>query len=138
MIFNKKRESADYGLRRPVGPRRKNQSKNKYLDLARELKKAMEHKCNGDTINDLCIWNGLQSLERSLEELESGRRIKTIQTTTLKRSAKILRRFRKKLEDICSILYSGKRPSPKARGKNSHGVIQLEESTMNGIMKNNT
>ena len=39
----------------------------KYLNLASELKKAVEHEGDWDT---KCGWNGSQSLERKLEELE--------------------------------------------------------------------
>ena len=64
-----------------------------YLDLAWELKKAMEHRSNGDID---CNWRTRnrpqKNLLRKLEELKIEGRIETIQTTALLWSAIILRR----------------------------------------------
>ena len=78
---------------------KKNEKRKKYLDLAGELKKSMEHEgnsntnCNGRTCNDP------QSLVRGLEELEIGRRAESIQTTALLRSVRILRR----VLEVCNV-----------------------------------
>ena len=42
---------------------------NKYLDLARELKNAKEHKSGDDTSCNWCAWNGLQRLDKGAEML---------------------------------------------------------------------
>ena len=43
---------------------KKNKKKNKVLDLARELKKAVENEGDGDTNCDKCTWNGPQRLRK--------------------------------------------------------------------------
>ena len=44
--------------------KKKNENRDKYLDLARELKKTDEHEGNGDTCHSLCTWNGPERLEK--------------------------------------------------------------------------
>ena len=41
---------------------KENKKIGKYLDLAREQVKAMEHEGDGDTNISWCTWNGLQML----------------------------------------------------------------------------
>ena len=61
----------------------------KYLDLVRELKKIVEHEGDGDTNCSWCAWNGLQKIEKRLEELDIRERIETILTRALLRSTRI-------------------------------------------------
>ena len=68
---------------------RENDKSEKFLDLAGELKKKnMEHEGDDDTN---CNWRAWKD-PQSFEELEIRGRVKTIQTTALLRSARILRR----------------------------------------------
>ena len=63
-----------------------------YLDLNRQLKEIMDHKSDGDTT---CKWGTssvTKGLIKGLEDLEIRGKVETIQTTTLLRSARILRR----------------------------------------------
>ena len=73
-------------------------------DLARELKKFMEHEGESDTNCNWCTWN---SFIRKVEELETRGRAKMIQITTLLRSARILR----KVPETYCHFGSGERPS---------------------------
>ena len=52
----------------------------------------MEYERYGDTSCNWCTWNDSLSLVRGLEAWEIGGRAEIIQTTTLSRSARILRR----------------------------------------------
>ena len=67
------------------------EKKNNYLVLARELKKTMEHEGDNYTNCDWCfaVTNGLL---KGRDDLEVGGRVETIQTTTLMRTARTLRR----------------------------------------------
>ena len=67
--------------------------KDKYLDLAWELKKLWNHVSDDYTICTWCVWNTVtKRLVKGLEDLEVGGRGETIQTTALLRTARILRR----------------------------------------------
>ena len=69
------------------------EKKNKYMDLARELKKKlwnMKVKVVPNVIG--AIGTVPKGLEKSLSELEIKGRIETIQTTALLKSARIIRR----------------------------------------------
>ena len=72
--------------------KKKNENINKYFDLARGLKKLW----NMRVIAIPIVVSGLRTisngLEEILEEMKIRRRIETIQTTALLRSARILRR----------------------------------------------
>ena len=70
------------------------EKKDKYLDLARELKKTMKHAGDNYADCDWCIWysNYNNNLSKRQEDLEVGRRVETIQTTASLRTARILRR----------------------------------------------
>ena len=65
---------------------------NKYLDLARELRELWNMKVTVIPIIIGALGTVPKCLVRRLEELEIGGRIETIQTTTLLRSSRILRR----------------------------------------------
>ena len=41
----------------------------RYLEIARELKKDIEHEGDGDTNCKYCIWNGSQRLGKKTEEI---------------------------------------------------------------------
>ena len=59
--------------------------KNKYLDLATELKKSDDYtNCNR------CSWYSHKWIGTTLEDLEITGRVETVQTTALLRSARIL------------------------------------------------
>ena len=68
---------------------KESEKKNKYLDLARELKKIWKMKV---TIIIGAFGTVTKGLLKGLEDLEIVGRVKTIQTTTLLRTARILRR----------------------------------------------
>ena len=67
-----------------------NEKGSKYLDLARELKKAMEHKGDGDSIYNWSVWNGSQRFGKGDGRVGSQSMNRAIQTTALLRSARIL------------------------------------------------
>ena len=95
------------------------EKKEKYLDLARELKKLWDMKVTFIPIitGDLgTVTKGL--LVRGLEDLEIRGQVETIQTTTLLRLARILRRV---LETCCHSKFS-ERHSANADVKNFVGV----------------
>ena len=66
--------------------------KDKYLDLARELKKVWNMKVTVIPIVIGAFGTVIKRLLMILEDLEFGGRVETIQTTTLLRTARILRR----------------------------------------------
>ena len=67
---------------------KESKKKDKYLDLARELKKLWNMKV---TIVPIVI-GALGTITKGLEDLEVGGRVETIQTTALLRTARIMRR----------------------------------------------
>ena len=67
---------------------KESETKDKYLDLARELKKLWNMKVTIIPIVIVAL-----GLIKGLEDLEIKGRVETIQTTALLRSARILRRF---------------------------------------------
>ena len=67
---------------------KESEKKDKYLDLARELKKLWNMKV---TIVPIVIGAFGTGLLKGLEDMEVGRRVETIQTTALLRTARILR-----------------------------------------------
>ena len=69
--------------------------RDKYTDLARELRKLWDMKVTVTPIVIGAHGTVPKSLERELEELETGRRIETIPNIILLRSARILRKFQK-------------------------------------------
>ena len=66
--------------------------KDKYLDLARELKKLWNMKVTIVSIVILAFGTVTKGLIKGLEDLEVGGRLETIQTTALLKTARILRR----------------------------------------------
>ena len=69
---------------------KESEKKDKYLDLARELKKLWNMKVKIVPIVIGAL--GTKELLKGLEDLEVGGRVETIQTTALLRMARILRR----------------------------------------------
>ena len=73
--------------------KKNNQSeKRQVLELCQRTEKSMEYKGDGDTNGNWCTWNDPKRRGKELDELETGERIETIQTTALLRSSEILRR----------------------------------------------
>ena len=68
------------------------EKKDKYLDLARELKKLWNMKVTIIPIVIDAFETVTKELLKGLEDLEVGSRVETIQTTALLRTARILRR----------------------------------------------
>ena len=92
------------------------EKKDKYLDLARELKKLWNIKVTIIPIVIGAFGTVTKELLKGLEDLEVGRQVETIQTTTLLRTARILRRV---LETCCHS-DSSEKPSANADVKNSN------------------
>ena len=78
------------------------EKKDKYLDLARELKKLWNMKVTIIPIVIGAFGTVTKGLLKGLEDLEVGRRVETIQTTTLLRTARILRRVLETWRDLLS------------------------------------
>ena len=73
------------------------EKRDKYLELARELKKTMEHEGYNYTFGTVT-----KGLLRGLEDLEVGDQVETIQTTALLKMARILRRVLETWGDLLS------------------------------------
>ena len=71
---------------------RESEKKDKYLDLAREIKKMWNMKVTIVPIVIGALGTITKRLLKGLEDLEVGGRVETIQTTTLLRTTRILRR----------------------------------------------
>ena len=71
---------------------KESEKKDKYLDLARELKKLWNMKVTIVPIVIGALGTITKGLLKGLEDLEIGGRLETIQTTALLRTARILRR----------------------------------------------
>ena len=82
---------------------KESEKKDKYLDLARELKKLWNIKVTIIPIVIGTFSTLTEGLLKGLEDLEVGGRVETIQTTTLLRTARILRRVLKTWEDLLSL-----------------------------------
>ena len=67
------------------------EKRDKYLDLARKLKNAMEHEVDSDTSCNWCFQNDPERFSKRIRRVEIQRTTRTINTTAL-RSAKIRRR----------------------------------------------
>ena len=81
----------------------KESEKDKYLDLARELKKLWNMKITIVPIVIGALGTVTKGLLKGLEDLEVGRRVETIQTTALLRTARILRRVLETWGDLLSL-----------------------------------
>ena len=91
------------------------EKRDKYLDLAGEQLKQWNMRVMVIPIVIGKFETVPKSLERELEELEISGQIETNQSTTLLKSARILRR----VEETCYHSDSSERPSAKAGVKNS-------------------
>ena len=79
------------------------EKKNKYLDLARELKKLWNMQVTIIPFVIGAFGTVTKGLLKGLEDLEVGGRVKTIQTTALLRTARILRRVQETSGDLLSL-----------------------------------
>ena len=79
------------------------EKKDKYLDLARELKKLRNMKVTIILIVIGAFGTVTKGLLKGLEDLEVGGRVETIQTTVLLRTTRILRRVLETWGDLLSL-----------------------------------
>ena len=93
--------------------------KDKYLDLARELRKLWNMQVAIMPIVIGAFETVTKELLKGLEDLEVGGRVETIQTTTSLRTARILRRVLETWGDLQSLKLQWK-PSANDDGKNSN------------------
>ena len=107
IIINKKKRickivdfavPADHGINL-----KESEKKDKYLDLARELKKLWNMKVTIVPIVIGALGTITKGLLKDLEDLEVGGRVETIQTTALLRTARILRRVLETCGDLLSL-----------------------------------
>ena len=107
MIINKKKTTCkiiDFAVLDDHRIRLKEcERKDKYLDLARELKKQWNMEVTIIPIVIGAFGTVTKGLLKGLEDLEVGGRVETIQTTTSLRTARILRRVRETLGDLLSL-----------------------------------
>ena len=82
---------------------KESEKKDKYLDLARELKKLWNIKVTIVPIVIGALGTITKELLKGLEDLEVGGRVVTIQTTALLRTARILRRVLETWGDSLSL-----------------------------------
>ena len=95
------------------------EKKDKYLDLARELKKLWNMQVTIIPIVIGAFGTVTKGLLKGLEDLEVGRWVETIQTTTLLRTARILKKSWR-FEETCCHSISSEKPSANADLKNSN------------------
>ena len=76
------------------------EKKDKYLDLARELKKVWNMQVTIIPIVIDAFETRTKGLLKGLEDLEVGGQVETIQTTALLRTARIMRRVLETSEDL--------------------------------------
>ena len=98
---------------------KESEKKDKYHDLARELKTLWNMKVTIVPIVIGAFGTVTKGLLKGLEDLEVGGRVETMQNTAVLRTARILRRFL----EICCHSNSNKRPSALTEVKNSQWVI---------------
>ena len=82
---------------------KKYNKKDKYLDLARELKKPWNMKVTVIPVVIGALSTATKGLVQRQEDLEVTGRVETIQTTALLRSARILRRVLETWGDLLSL-----------------------------------
>ena len=82
---------------------KESEKKDKYLDLARELKKLWNMKVTIMPFVIGALGTVTKGLFKGLEDLEIGGRVETIQTTALLRTARILRRVLETWGDFLSL-----------------------------------
>ena len=106
ITINKKKENLqNCQLCCPSWPQNKTESekKDKYLDLARELKKLWNMKVTIVPIVIGAFGTITKGLLKGLEDLEVGGRVETIQMTALLRTARIPRRVLETWGDLLSL-----------------------------------
>ena len=109
IIINKKKKKrickiVDFAV--PVDHRinlKESEKMDKYLDLARELKKLWNMKVTIVPIVIGAFGTITKGLLKGMEDLEVGGRVETIQTTALLRTARILRRVLETWGDLLSL-----------------------------------
>ena len=108
LIINKKKKKickiVDFAV--PADRRlilKESEKKDKYLDLARELKKLWNMKVAIVPIVIDAFGTITKGLLKGLEDLEIGGRVETIQTTALLRTARILRRVLETRGELLSL-----------------------------------
>ena len=109
IILNKKKricKIVDFAVLADHRIKLKECEKDKYLDLARELKKIWNMMVTIIPIVIGAFGTLTKGLFKGLEDLEVGKRVETIQTTGLFRTARILRR----VEETCCHSNSSERP----------------------------
>ena len=84
------------------------EKKDKYLDLARELKKTTEQEGDHYTNRDSYFGTVTKAILKGLDDSEVGGRVETIQTTTLLGTARILRIDLETWRDLLSLELQGK------------------------------
>ena len=82
---------------------KESKKKNKYLDLARQLKKLWNMKVTIVPIVIGALGTTTKGLLKGLEDLEVGGRVETIQTIALLKTARILRRVLETWGDLLSL-----------------------------------
>ena len=82
---------------------KKSEKKDKYLDLAREIKKLRNMKVTIVRIVIGALGTVTKGLLKGLDDLEIGRRVETIQTTALLKTARILRWVLETWGDLLSL-----------------------------------
>ena len=112
------------------------EKKDKYLDLARELKKIWNMKVTIITIVIGAFGAVTKGLLKGLNGLEVGGRVETIQTTALLRTARILKRVLETWGDLLSS-NSSERLSANTDVKNSQGVNNNVSSSFLWYTNNN-
>ena len=104
------------------------EKKDKYLDLARELKKLWNMKVAIIPVVNGAFGTVTKGLLKGLEDLEVGGRVETIQTTALLRTARIVRRVLETWEDLLSLKRQWKTVT-NADVKNSQGLNNNNDYT---------
>ena len=84
------------------------EKKDKYLDIARELKKLWTMKVTIIPIVIGAFGTDIKGLLKWLDDLEVGGRVETIQSTALVRTARILRRVLETWGDLLSLKHKWK------------------------------
>ena len=104
-IINKKKEKKRKRavVADPKVKIKENEKRDKYLDLAKELKKLWNMRMTEIPIVTGALGTVSKSLEKGLDELEIEVRIETFQITTLLRSTRILRRVLQTCGDLLSL-----------------------------------
>ena len=122
IIINKKKRTCkivDFAV--PADPTiklKECETKDNYLDLARELEKLWNKQVTIIPIIIGAFGTVTKGLLKGLKDLEVGGQVETIQTTTLLRTARILRRILEFEETYCHS-ESSEKPSSNADVKNS-------------------